>query len=484
MSQNILLTIDIGTTGIRVIAFDGEGGICHSEYRELTMSYPKPDWVEQDPVEMVAITKDLLQKVAWEVGNEDIVGITITNQRETIIVWDAETGAPLYPAVVWQDKRTREVCEELKIEHEETVRKLTGLRLDPYFSASKLAWIINEVQPVGGYCFGTPESYILWHLTVDHRYETEISNASRTLLYSIVSQDWDTGLAAMFGLPADLNYPEVIDSDGDFGQTDAELLGKSIPIVAVLGDQQASLYGQTGFTENLPKNTYGTGLFLMSAIGHKPVLHDHLLTTVAGKIDGQIHYAYEGSVFIGGSLIQWLRDGISILDNAADSQPMAERLQSNEGVYLVPAFVGLGAPYWEPAAEGLITGLTRATTRDHFARASLEALAYQTRDVLDAMLKSSDGVRLQVDGGATANSFLMQFVADICQVPVVVAPIAETTAWGSALLGGIKLGIYTDAMNFSSSDRSTVYEPQMVPAEAERLYAGWKKAVARSLQGI
>jgi glycerol kinase len=480
--SKVILTIDIGTTGSRVIAFDEQGNVVASQYQEVHMSYPQTAWVEQDPMELVNLIKQLLQQVAAQVTDREIVGCTITNQRETIIVWDAQTGQPLYPAIVWQDKRTRVVCAQLEPEYGEFVHQETGLRLDPYFSASKLKWIVDTVKPQGSFCFGTPESFVLWHLTADHRYITEISNASRTLLFSIKTMSFEPRLARVFGLPEDLMYPAVIDSDGDFGSLDPAIMGTSLPILAVLGDQQASLFGQTGFSFGLPKNTYGTGLFVMSAIGNNPIYSDQVLTTIAGKMNHQVTFAHEGSVFIGGSVIQWLRDQLKLIQHASETEAIAQSIPSTDGVYLVPAFAGLGAPHWQPDAKAVMVGMTRATTREHVVRAALESMAYQTRDVLEVMISANQANQpLQVDGGATANTWLMQFVADICQRPVVVAPIAETTAWGSALLGGIKIGMYHQNNCFAHDARSKTYIPQMTHELSNQLYTGWQDAITRSL---
>ncbi|VAX34373.1 Glycerol kinase, partial [hydrothermal vent metagenome] len=383
--MKVVLAIDLGTTGNRVIAFSEDGTIVAKSYYEFPQIFPQPGWVEHNPFDILNTTKKALKDVISSVGIDSVVSIGITNQRETTILWDRKTGKPVYNAIVWQCRRTKEICDRLA-EHSHIIREKTGLPLDPYFSATKIKWIIENIEGVreqidkGNILFGTVDSWILWNLTGGKVHATEPGNASRTLCYNIHTLDYDDELLEIFNLPGSI-FPEVKESGGHFGNTDRALTGREIPITGILGDQQASLFAQGGWEEKVVKNTYGTGLFLMTSTGKDLPGSGRLLNTIAWRIDGEVNYAMEGSIFVGGSCIQWLRDGLKIIKASADTESMAESLGSNEGVYFVPALTGLGAPYWDPTARGMIIGITRGTGREHFARAALEAIAYQTRDV-------------------------------------------------------------------------------------------------------
>ncbi len=443
--MKVILAIDLGTTGNRVIAFSQQGEIIASAYYEFPQIYPKPAWVEHDPEAIWATTSKALNEVTEKVGKNNILAIGITNQRETTILWNKKTGNPIYNAIVWQCRRTAKMCQDLK-SYAPLIKEKTGLFLDAYFSATKIKWILDNVPTDNDTIFGTVDSWILWKLTGVHA--TDVSNASRTMLFNIHTLDYDDELLKLFGVPRHL-LPEVQDSDSDFGGG----------IVAILGDQQAALYGQGAI-----KNTYGTGLFLVANTGDKIPKTDKLINTIAWKIKGKVSYALEGSVFVGGSAVQWLRDGLQIIEKSGDTEALMA--QDNGGVYFVPALVGLGAPYWNPDARGLITGLTRGTTRGHIIRATLESMAYQTRDVIEAMDQKFD--TLCVDGGASANNFLMQFQADILNMTVERPKILESTAFGVARLAGVEPGA-------RKIDR--VFKPSMSERQRKELYDDWKKAI-------
>jgi glycerol kinase len=460
-----LLAIDEGTTGVSVSAFDGRGRLLRREYAEIGQHYPRPGWVEHDPLEIWEKTRRLLGRV----GTRGADALGITNQRETTVVWDRRTGRPAYPAIVWQDRRTADACARLG-RHGAAIRKTTGLVLDPYFSATKLRWILRHVRPKGDLCFGTIDAWLIWNLTGGKVHATDPTNASRTMLYDIDRRAWDEGLLDLFGVPRSM-LPEVRPSTASFGTAGG------VPIAGVAGDQQAALFGQGCVEPGSMKNTYGTGGFLVVNAGRRR--RDSkagLLTTLACGPRGEPVYALEGSVFISGAAIQYLRDSLGIIGKAAETEALARSVDSTGGVYFVPAFVGLGAPYWDMEARGAIVGLTRGSGRAEIARAALEAIAYQTRDVIEA-----SGVRvreLRVDGGATANDFLMQFQADLLGARIVRPRNIGSTSQGAAYLAGIGAGVWRSARDLSFP-AERVFRPSMERRRADALYAGWKRAVAR-----
>jgi glycerol kinase len=493
MEKNYLLALDQGTTSSRAILFDREGRIAGVAQQEFTQFFPQPGWVEHDPREIlqsqVAVAREVL--ASCKVSPRQVAAIGITNQRETSIVWDRNTGAPVYQAIVWQDRRTAPLCEELKARGLEAyVRQNTGLVIDAYFSGTKLKWILdylalnNPDVKIEDLCFGTIDSWLIWNLTGGAVHATDYSNASRTLLYNIRSLEWDARLLQELDIPAWL-LPEVRDSSGDFGRTAPEWFeGVAIPICGVAGDQQAALFGQACHSPGMAKNTYGTGCFMLMNTGSQPVFSESgLLTSLAWGLGGQVSYVLEGSIFIAGAAIQWLRDGLKLLDEAPDSEYFALKVPDNGGVYVVPAFAGLGAPYWDMYARGAILGITRGTTKAHIVRATLESLAYQTRDVLDVM-KQDAGLpldTLRVDGGASANNLLMQFQADMLGTPVERPAVIETTALGVAYLAGLAAGFWTQEELAARWQRDARFDPQMPSQERDRLYSKWKKAVQRAM---
>jgi glycerol kinase len=484
----LLLAIDQGTTSTRALLFDTAGNVRGMAQRELPQIYPREGWVEHDPEEIWAATLAVCREVLAKTATRP-VAIGITNQRETTILWDRATGRPLHNAVVWQDRRTAELCRALiGAGHGEEVRRKTGLVIDPYFSASKIAWLLDHVPRArasaerGDIVFGTVDTFLLWRLTAGRVHATDATNASRTMLFDIVRQDWDQELLDMFGVPRAL-LPAVRDCAADFGVTDASLLGAELPITGIAGDQQAATVGQACLRPGMIKSTYGTGCFAVLNTGGQPLLsRNRLLATVAYRLDGVPTYALEGSIFSAGSAVQWLRDGLGIIAKAGETEALARSIGDTAGVYLVPAFTGLGAPHWAPAARAALVGLTRASGRAEIARAALEAVAYQTRDLLDAM--AADGAArpsaLRVDGGMVANVWLMQFLADICDVPVERPRVAETTALGAALLAGVGAGVFRSLDEAASRWRAEAgWRPSLAAAERERLYDGWRAAVAR-----
>jgi glycerol kinase len=485
MSDKTLLAIDQGTTSSRAILFSAEGEILEIAQKELTLHYPEKGWVEQDP-------NDIWNDTLWacrEVLKKDfnVAGIGITNQRETTIIWDRKTGAPVYNAIVWQDRRTADLCAQLKEQgHEEMVTAKTGLLLDPYFSATKIAWILDHVEgararaEAGELAFGTVDSFVLWHLTGGKVHATDVTNASRTMLYNITDQKWDEGLLKLFNVPASL-LPEVKDNVADYGQSDETLLGQSYTIGGMAGDQQAALIGQGCFAPGMVKSTYGTGCFALMNIGQdfKPS-QNRLLTTAAYRLNGQMTYAVEGSIFVAGAAVQWLRDNLGLFEDAAESEALATSVPDNNGVYFVPAFTGLGAPYWKPDARAIISGLGRESTKAHITRAALEAQAYQTLDLMAAM-EGDSGHKpdvIRADGGLVANGFMCQFLADMLDVAIELPEVTETTAWGAACLAGLQTGIFSDleaiGARWSAHKR---YEPTIDPKARETLYNGWKSAI-------
>jgi glycerol kinase len=487
-----ILAIDQGTTGSTVMVFDERGRVRSRAYSEFRQHYPKPAWVEHDAEEIWKVTLGLLAKAlaSAKVKPAQLAGIGITNQRETAVVWDRRTGKPIHRAIVWQDRRTAPVCDKLrKAGAEKEVRRKTGLVLDPYFSGTKVAWILDNVRGArtraekGELAFGTIDSWLIWKLTGGAVHATDYTNASRTMLFNIRTLRWDDGLCRLLRVPAAM-LPEVRASAGVFGHTEPGILGRtSIAISGVAGDQQSALFGQACTSPGMVKNTYGTGCFLVMYSGEKPIESRHgLLTTLCCRADGGPAYALEGSVFIAGAAVQWLRDGLGIIQKAADSEASAKRVDSTLGTYVVPAFAGLGAPYWDAGARGAVVGLTRGVTADHLVRATLESLAYQTRDVVDAMAADSKKKLrvLRVDGGACANDFLMQFQADVLGVAVDRPTVIETTAAGAAYLAGVGSGLWKSARDLEAVRKvDRVFKPKMKASERESLYAGWKKAVAR-----
>jgi glycerol kinase len=490
-----VVAIDQGTTGSTVLVFDRRGRVVGRAYSEFPQRYPRPGWVEHDPEAIWRVTLKVLRQACRKarVRARDVVALGITNQRETAVVWDRKTGRPIARAIVWQDRRTTDTCTELKARGaEDVVRRKTGLVLDPYFSATKIAWLLQHVPGAGEraargeLCFGTIDSWLVWKLTDGTAHVTDPTNASRTLLFDIHARRWDPELCGLFGVPSSM-LPEVRPSSGVMARTAVGVLGAPVPIAGIAGDQQAALFGQGCVEPGMAKNTYGTGCFLLLHTGDTAVGSPHgLLTTIACDGGGGPAYALEGSVFIAGAAIQWLRDGLGLVKKAAESERVARSVESTLGVYLVPAFVGLGAPYWDADARGALVGLTRGVTRAHVVRAALEALAYQTRDVVDAMAASA-GARLralQVDGGAAANNFLMQFQADILGVPIARPQVVETTAAGAAYLAGLATGFWKSQADLTRARRlDRRFAPRMKPEERDALYRGWQHAVARVRSG-
>ena len=470
------------------MVFDPEQNVLASAYREIPQIFPKPGWVEHDPEDIWHSTRAVVREAMADVDAGEVAGLGIANQRETALLWDRETGRPVHNAIVWQCRRTAPHCRELKDQGAGPfLHRKTGLQLDPYFSATKWRWMLDNVPQAralleqGRLAAGTVDTWLLWRLTGGRVHATEPSNASRTCLFNIRTLEWDEELCEMFGVPGGI-LPQVLPTRGEFGRTDPGQIGLDVPILAMVGDQQAATFAQGCFRPGSVKNTCGTGLFMLCNTGECLVMSDKLLTTVAWNCEGLTDYALEGSVFTGGAAVQWLRDGLQIIETAAETAGMAASLEGNDGVYFVPALSGLGAPYWDPDARGMLIGLTRATTRAHLARAALEAIAYRSRDVLDVMSEET-GARpdvLQVDGGAIGNDFLMQFLADIVGLPVERPVMAETTALGAAGLAGIQCGLWRDADDFIS--RRTVertFTPGMIAADRETLYAKWQQAVSR-----
>ncbi|PEA55038.1 glycerol kinase [Bacillus pseudomycoides] len=488
--EKFILSLDQGTTSSRAILFNKEGKIVHVAQKEFTQHFPKPGWVEHSPQEIwgsiLAVIATCLSEA--EVKPEQIASIGITNQRETTVVWEKETGKPVYNAIVWQSRQTAEICDELKEKgYSDMVREKTGLLIDAYFSGTKVKWILDNVEGArekaerGELLFGTIDTWLVWKLSGGNVHVTDYSNASRTLMYNIHELKWDEELLDMLTVPASM-LPEVRPSSEVYGHTvDYHFFGQNVPIAGVAGDQQAALFGQACFGEGMAKNTYGTGCFMLMNTGEKAVASEHgLLTTIAWGLNGKVEYALEGSIFVAGSAIQWLRDGLRMFQDASDSEAYAARVESTEGVYVVPAFVGLGTPYWDSEVRGAVFGLTRGTTKEHFVRATLESLAYQTKDVLCAM-EADSGIELntlRVDGGAVKNNFLMQFQGDILGVPVERPEVNETTALGAAYLAGLAVGYWKDQEEIAAQwnmDKS--FAPAMEAGTSEELYAGWKKAI-------
>lgn len=489
--EKYIMALDQGTTSSRAILFNKQGEIVHVSQREFTQIFPKPGWVEHDPNEIWSSILAVIAGVLSEkdIKAEQIAGIGITNQRETTVVWDKETGKPVYNAIVWQSRQTADICDELKAKgYTDFVRRKTGLEIDAYFSGTKVKWILDNVEGArekaeqGKLLFGTIDTWLVWKLSGGKAHVTDYSNASRTMMFNIHTLEWDQELLDLLTVPRSM-LPEVRPSSEIYAKTNpVHFFGQEVPIAGIAGDQQAALFGQACYGEGMAKNTYGTGCFMLMNTGEKAVASEHgLVTTIAWGIDGKVEYALEGSIFVAGSAIQWLRDGLRMFKNAADSEDYATKVDSTDGVYLVPAFVGLGAPYWDQDARGTVVGLTRGTTKEHFIRATLESIAYQTKDVLTAM-EADSGIKLKalrVDGGAVKNNFLMQFQSDILNVPVERPKVIETTALGAAYLAGLAVGYWESKEEIAKQwtiDRK--FEPKMDEETRTKLYDGWKKAVA------
>lgn len=484
-----VMALDAGTTSNRCILFNEKGEICSMAQKEFTQYFPKPGWVEHDPGEIwstqLAVARQAMNEI--HASAADIAAIGITNQRETAIVWDKNTGKPVYNAIVWQCRRTSEYCDSLKEKGlTETFQKKTGLVIDAYFSGTKVKWILDHVEGArerakrGELLFGTVETWLIWKLTKGAVHVTDYSNASRTMLFNINTLKWDDEILKELDIPKCM-LPQAKPSSEIYGETDPSFFGGRIPIAGAAGDQQAALFGQTCFEKGEAKNTYGTGCFLLMNTGETPVFSKNgLVTTIAWGIDGTVHYALEGSVFVAGAAIQWLRDELRLIDSASDTEYLAQKVEDSNGCYVVPAFTGLGAPYWDQYARGTIVGLTRGVNKDHIIRATLESLAYQVNDVLEAM-EADSGIllsALKVDGGASANNFLMQTQADVSQAPVHRPNCVETTAMGAAYLAGLAVGYWKDKEDVKknwSIDR--IFQPQIEKEKRQKMLSGWKKAV-------
>ena len=490
MSKDYILSIDQGTTSSRAVLLNHKGEIVETAQQEFQQFFPKPGWVEHDANEIwtsvLACIAEVLRKSDVDPGQ--IAGIGITNQRETTVVWDRNTGKPIYKAIVWQSRQTDGICNDLKEQGlNELFRKKTGLLIDAYFSGTKVKWILDNVEGAregadnGDLMFGTIDSWLVYKLSGGAVHVTDYSNASRTLMYNIYDLEWDQELLDILTVPKSM-LPEVRQSSEVYANTiDYHFFGHEVPIAGMAGDQQAALFGQACFEKGMAKNTYGTGCFMLMNTGEEGVVSEHgLLTTLAWGVDGKVEYALEGSIFVAGSAIQWLRDGLQIIENAPESEEYAMQVESTEGVYMVPAFVGLGTPYWDTDARGAVFGLTRGTTKAHFIRATLEALAYQTKDVVDVMIEDA-GIELKtlrVDGGAVSNDLLMQFQSDILDVPVERPMIQETTALGAAYLAGLAVGFWKDKEEIAKQWQIDKTFTRDMPAEtSEKLYEGWKNAV-------
>jgi len=490
MTGKYILALDQGTTSSRAILFDKAGNIVQVAQKEFTQYYPQPGWVEHNANEIWGSVLAVLGEVfgKGQIEPSQIEGIGITNQRETTVVWDKSTGDPIYNAIVWQSRQTSGICDDLKEKgYEQMVREKTGLVIDAYFSGTKVKWILDNVEGArekaekGDLLFGTIDTWLIWKLSNGRAHVTDYTNASRTMLFNIYTLEWDKELLEMLEIPSSM-LPKVRPSSEVYANTSAEIFfGQEVPVAGAAGDQQAALFGQACFEAGMAKNTYGTGCFMLMNTGEKAVPSEHgLLTTIAWGVDGKVEYALEGSIFVAGAAVQWLRDGLRVVDNAPQSEELALKVDSTEGVYVVPAFTGLGAPYWDMDARGAIFGLTRGTTREHLVRATLESLAYQTRDVLSAM-EADSGITLntlRVDGGAVKNNFLMQFQSDLLAVPVERPVVNETTALGAAYLAGLATGFWKDKEEIAKNWAiDQTFEPVVDEEKREALYFGWKRAV-------
>lgn len=493
MEQKYILALDQGTSSSRAIVFDHEGRICATAQKEFPQHFPKPGWVEHDPKDIWSSEASVIAEAITALGINglNIEGIGITNQRETTIVWDAETGEPVYNAIVWQDRRTSEYCDSLKEQNlTGFIREKTGLIIDAYFSATKIRWILENVPgararaEAGKLRFGTVDTWLLWNLTRGECHMTDVSNASRTMLFNIHTLKWDEDLMKLFGIPMSM-LPEVHSSSEIYGYTKTTIFAHKVPVAGIAGDQQAALFGQMCTTPGSVKNTYGTGCFLLMNSGTKPITSSHnLLTTIAWKIGDTVNYALEGSIFVGGSVVQWLRDGLGIIKSSSEIESLAMTVPDNGGVYFVPALTGLGAPYWDQYAKGTICGLTRGTTAAHIARAALEGIAFETMDIVNAM-EHDAGIKLaelKVDGGASRNNLMMQFQADILGTKVIRPKITETTAMGACYLAGLATGYWDSLDDIKRQwNADKVFEP-LAPAEKVlKLKEGWANAIGRTL---
>ena len=489
MGQKYVMALDAGTTSNRAIIFDVDSKIVGVAQKEFTQHFPQPGWVEHDAEEIWSSMHEVMREALEQSGlvASDIAAIGITNQRETAVVWDRATGRPIYNAIVWQSRQTADICEDLKRQGlVDEFKEKTGLVIDAYFSGTKVKWILDHVEGAraraekGELAFGTIDTWLLWKLTGGKEHKTDYSNASRTLMFNIKTLEWDEALLKHLTVPKSL-LPEVRPSSEVYGHTVPSVIGASVPVAGMAGDQQSALFGQNCFLPGEAKNTYGTGCFLLMNTGTDICMSKNgLVTTIAWGLDGKVEYALEGSIFVGGSAIQWLRDGLRLVDSAPDSEWVAKKVKDAGGVYMVPAFVGLGAPYWDMNARGMIIGLTRGTTKAHIVRATLDSLAYQTRDVLGAMEADSGNrlAALKVDGGAVANNLLMQFQADLLGVPVDRPQITETTALGAAYLAGLATGVWASKEELKKSwQLDTRFTPALDKKDADKLYKGWRKAV-------
>ena len=490
MKNKYILALDQGTTSSRAIVFDNKGKIISSSQREFKQIFPNPGWVEHDPIEIWSSQLQVAQQATSKIDQKVVDAIGITNQRETTVVWDRITGVPVYNAIVWQDRRTSSITDQLKKEGKENIfQKKTGLVLDPYFSGTKIKWILENVKGLrekarkGTLAFGTIDSWLVWNLTGGKHHITDVTNASRTLLYNIHDMDWDNELLNILDIPIEM-LPEVRASSEVYGETSKDLFGTEIVISGIAGDQQAALFGQNCIETGMIKNTYGTGCFMLMNTGQNPVKSNQkLLTTVAWKIGNKVEYALEGSVFIGGAIVQWLRDGLGIINSSGEIEKLASKVNNTGGVYFVPAFSGLGAPHWDPSARGIIVGLTRGTTSGHIARAALEAIAYQSFDLVKAMETDSNIKlkQLRVDGGASVNNLLMQFQADLLRVPIIRPEITETTALGAAYLAGLATGFWESQSDISfhwKAEKEFVH--QLPENKMKNLHQGWQRAIEKS----
>lgn len=488
MNEQLLMAIDQGTSSSRSVIFDADGVVIASAQEEFPQIYPQPGWVEHDPEAIWNSVCNVSRKAIVEVGDAGIAALGITNQRETTLIWNRETGECIHNAIVWQDRRTADYCQTLKDnDAEETVIERTGLRLDPYFSATKIAWMLKHVDgaralaDAGKLAFGTIDCFLLWRLTGGKVHATDASNASRTLLFNIHTQSWDQILLSLFEIPASL-LPDVRDCAADFGTVDQGVFGRTVPICGMAGDQQAALIGQAGFGEGLTKSTYGTGCFVVANTGAKALRSDNnLLTTVAYRLAGEVTYALEGSIFVAGSAVQWLRDELKVIESASECEAIAEAAGVIEHVHVVPAFAGLGAPYWDPNARAAILGLSRDSGIPEIVTATLQAVAYQTRDLVGAM--RHDGIdvsTIRVDGGMVANRWFLQFLANILGLPVERPANVESTVLGAAYLAGLQCGVFGSIEEIAGKwSRDSIFRPDMADSDRERLYAGWQDAVSR-----
>lgn len=491
--EQYILALDEGTSSCRAIVFNKKGEPCATAQREFPQIFPKPGWVEHDPNEIWSSQASVIAEVitTLDINGKNIAGIGITNQRETTVVWDAKTGEPLYNAIVWQDRRTAELCDKLKAEGKsDLIHKKTGLLIDAYFSGTKIKWILDNVEGArqraeqGKLRFGTIDTWLVWKLTRGEVHCTDVSNASRTMLFNINTLDWDDELLDMLDIPRSM-MPRVCSSSEVYGHTKTTIFAHEVPIAGIAGDQQAALFGQQCTEPGMMKNTYGTGCFLLMNCGNKPIFSkNNLLTTIGWQLDGKVTYALEGSIFVGGSVVQWLRDGLRLIHVSSEIEALAASVADTGGVYFVPALTGLGAPWWDQNARGTITGLSRGTTAAHIARAALEGIAFQTYDIAEAMEKDA-GLKLRelkVDGGASRNNLLMQFQSDILRSRVVRPTVTETTARGAAYLAGLAVGYWKSLDDISGQwEADRCFEPQQSQEYADKAVAGWRDAVRRTL---